>query len=109
MTDEAPHHKGGMIGATASSKQRRTAVGEPHIGAALVLPEPALRNGAGDPGAEILAAAASRQKRRVDALDVNPTVLRGLDAVRDFDKLARGDVGSAKGRSETNFIPTFDF
>ena len=85
MTDEAPHHKGGMIGATASSKQRRTAVGELHVGAALVPQEPALRNGPRDPGTEVAAAAASRQKRRVDPLDINPTALLGFDAVRDLD------------------------
>ena len=36
--------------------------------------------------------AAHRQKRRVDALDINPTVLHCLDAIRNLDQLACGDV-----------------
>jgi hypothetical protein len=35
-----------------------------------------------------LAAVASRQKRRVDALNINPTFLNRLDAVCDLDQLA---------------------
>jgi hypothetical protein len=56
-----------------------------------VLPQPSERNGAPDPGAEIFAAAARRQKRRVDALYVDATILHRLDAVGDFDQLARGE------------------
>ena len=48
-------------------------------------------------GAEVVAGTASRQKRRVDALDINPTVLHGFDAVRDLDDLARGGVGIGEG------------
>jgi len=44
-------------------KQRRTAVGELHVRAALVPPQPAERNSSFNPGAELIAAAASRQKR----------------------------------------------
>ena len=93
VTDEAPHHKGGgMIGATASSKQRRTAVCELHVGAALVPPGPALCDGARDSGAELVAAAASREKRIVDALDVDAAILYGLDAVGVLGELTRGEV-----------------
>src|SRR6516164_8391369 len=35
-----------------SSKQRRAIIGEPHIGAALVPPEPTLRDGPRDPGSD---------------------------------------------------------
>ena len=47
--------------------------------------------------AEIIAAAASRQERRVRPLDVNPAVLHGFDAVRDLDDLARGGIGIGEG------------
>jgi hypothetical protein len=69
-----------------------------------VLPQPTECNRAFDPGAEILAAAASRQKRRIDALDVNPIVLHGFDAVCDLDDLARGDIGIGEGTIGTNFF-----
>ena len=46
-------------GRAYSSKQRRTAIGEPHVGATLVPEEPAESNGALDPGTEILATATS--------------------------------------------------
>ena len=36
----------------ASGKQRRAIIGEPHIGAALVPPEPTLRDGPRDPGSD---------------------------------------------------------
>jgi hypothetical protein len=42
---------------------------------------------ASHPGAEILAAATSRQKRRVDALDVDAAILHRFDSVRDIDQL----------------------
>jgi hypothetical protein len=58
---------------------------------------PAQRDGALDPGPEVLAAAASRQKRRVHPLDVNPTVLHGFDAVLDLDELARGGIRIGEG------------
>ena len=51
-------------------------------------PEPALRDSPRDPGAEVIAAAASRQQRRVDALDVDAAVLHCLYAVGDLDQLA---------------------
>jgi hypothetical protein len=37
-------------------------------------------HGALDPAAEVLAVAASRQKRRVHPLDINPTILHGFHA-----------------------------
>jgi hypothetical protein len=75
------------------SKQRRTAISELQIRSTLVPPQPSQRNGALDPGSEILAAATDRQKRRVNALDVDAAILRRLDAVCDLDQLARGGVG----------------
>src|SRR5215472_6735280 len=80
-----------------SSKQGSTAVGELHIGAALVPPEPALRDGSGDPAAEVVAAATCRQKGRIYALHINPTVLHRFYAVRDFDQLACSYVGIGEG------------
>src|SRR5262249_4149194 len=82
---------------TLSGKKRRTSIGESHIGAALVPPEPTKRDGTRDTGAEIFTAGASRQKRRVDPLDVDATVLHCLDAARDFDQLACGDIGTGEG------------
>jgi hypothetical protein len=55
-------------------------------------PEPAKRDGPLDAGAEIVAGATGRQKRRVDVLDVDAAVLRRLDIVGDLDQLARGDI-----------------
>jgi hypothetical protein len=49
------------------------------------------RNGCAlDPDAEIVAAATSREKRRIDALDINPAALHRFDAIRYFDQLACG-------------------
>ena len=47
-----------------------------------------LYDGARDPGAEVIAAATSRQKRRVDQLDVDAAIHHRLDAVGDLDQLA---------------------
>jgi len=58
-----------------------------------VPPYPAERDGALDPGSELLAAAARREKRFVDALDIDAAILHGFDAVRDLDDLARGGIG----------------
>src|SRR6516225_8736781 len=60
-------------------------------------PQPAKRDGALDPGAEVVAAASYRKKRRIDALDINPTVLHGLNVVRDLDDLTRGGVRIGEG------------
>ena len=49
------------------------------------------------PGAEVIAAATGRQKRRVDPLDVDASVLRSLNIVRDLDQLARGNIGVGEG------------
>jgi len=62
-----------------------------------VPPQPAEGDGPVDPGAEVAAGATSREEGRVDALDVNPTVLHGLDIVGDLDQLARGDLGIGEG------------
>ena len=51
---------------------------------------PPQRNRAGDPGAELLAAVASHDKRLVDAFDEDAPVLDRFDAVRDLDDAARG-------------------
>ncbi len=48
-----------QAGGAYSIKQRRTAIGEPHIGATLVPEEPAESNGALDPGTEIIATTTS--------------------------------------------------
>ena len=37
------------------------------------------------------------RKRRIDALDINPTVLHGLNVVRDLDDLARGGIRFGEG------------
>jgi len=37
------------------------------------------------------------RKRRIDALDINPTVLHGLNVVRDLDDLARGGIRIGEG------------
>ena len=60
-------------------------------------PQPPQRDGALDPGAEVVAAAARREERGVDALDIDAAVLRRLDAVRDLDQLAGGDIGIGEG------------
>ena len=79
------------FGCDKATKQRRTGIGEPYIGAALVPPEPALRDGPRDPGAEVIATATRSEERRVDPLDVDAAILHRLDAVRDLDQLAGGD------------------
>jgi hypothetical protein len=33
----------------------------------------------------------------IDALDIKPIILHGLDAVRDLDDLARGGIGIGEG------------
>jgi len=78
-------------------KHLRAVVGEPHVSPALVAPNPTESNGALDSGAEVIGAAASRQKRLVDPLDVDASVLYGLDTVRDLDELARGDIRISEG------------
>jgi hypothetical protein len=69
-----------------------------------VPPEPALRDGTRDACTEIVAAATSREKGRVDALDVDAAVLHRLDAVGDLDQPARGDAGVVEGAFSRNFI-----
>jgi hypothetical protein len=63
-------------------------------------PQPALRDGPRDPGAEVVPAAAGGQKRHVDALDVDAAVLHRLDAVGDLDQLARQE--SSRPQSQGN-------
>jgi hypothetical protein len=79
------------------SKQRRPAVGELHVGAALVPPQPIQRDGARDPGAEPLTATASREKRLIDALDIDAAILHRFDGVGQLHQLARGGVGVGEG------------
>ena len=64
-----------------SGKQSGASVGELHVGAALVHPDPAECDSALGPGPEVVATASCCKKRRVDAFDINPTVLHGLVAV----------------------------
>ena len=80
-----------------SGKQRRPAVGELHVGAALVQPQPPQRDCMLDAGAEVLPSAACRQKRRVDLLDEDAAVLHSLNVVRYLDQLVRGLVGIGEG------------
>jgi hypothetical protein len=56
-------------------------------------PEPTERDRPLDPGAKLVASAASRQKRGIDALDVNPAILHCFNVVRDFDHFTRGGIG----------------
>ena len=75
---------------------RRTApagLGEAHERAALVQLEPALLDGALDPGAVQLGRSARSQKRQVDSLDEDAAILYRLDGARDVDELARSDIG----------------
>jgi hypothetical protein len=69
-----------------------------------VQPQPAERDGALDPGAEVFAAATGSKEWRVDALDVDAAILRGLDAVRDLDQLARGEIRVGEGLRSPNFM-----
>jgi len=62
------------------------------------VPQPSQRNRPLDPGAEVVTAAARHQKRRVDPLDKDTTVLHGFDAVADLDQVARGGVGIGEAR-----------
>jgi hypothetical protein len=89
----------------------RAPIGELHVGAAFVPPEPTERNRASDPGTKLITTAASRQKGLVDALNVDSPVLRGFDTVGDLDQLARGGIGVGEGASWMNclsFLARFD-
>jgi len=88
------------------SKQRRADLGEFQIGPALMQPAPAECDGALDPGAEVVATAAGREKRRVDSLDVNAAILRGFDAVRGLDKAC---ARRRRNRRGANYIPQIRF
>src|SRR5262245_18082034 len=48
---------------------------------------------------KVVAGPAHRGKRRIDALDINPTVLHSFDAIRNLDELARGGIGIGEGTS----------
>jgi hypothetical protein len=50
-----------------------------------------------DPGTKLVGTAASRQKRSIDPLDINPPFLHCLDTVGDFDEFARGGIRISKG------------
>jgi len=65
-------------------------------------PQPAKCNGALDPGAELLTAAASSQKRLIDALDVDAAVLHRLDGVGQLQQLLRGVVGVGEEVARTS-------
>jgi hypothetical protein len=71
-----------------------------------MLPEPSENNGALDPGAKVVARAASREKCGVDALDLDAAILHRLDAVRDLD-LACARRHRDRTRS-TDFMPSHD-
>ena len=60
-------------------------------------PQPTLRDGALDPGAEVVASAACHEERRVDPLDIDAAILHSLNIVRDLDQLARGEVRVGEG------------
>jgi hypothetical protein len=62
-----------------SRDQRCAAIGELHVGAALVQPQPTQRNGALNARAEVLASATGCEERRIDAFDVDAAILRRLD------------------------------
>jgi len=91
------------------SKQRRSTVGELHISAAVVPPNPTESDGALDSGAELIGAAASRQKRLVDALDVDahPSCTASTPLAISIS-LRAATSGSAKGWRSTNFTPLPD-
>src|ERR1700740_2438069 len=80
-----------------SRKQCRTAVSKFQIRPALMPPQPSERNGALDARAEVVAATACREERRVDALDIDAAVLRRLNTIRDLRQPARGDIGIGEG------------
>ena len=66
-------------------------------------PQPALRYGALDAGAVFGRRPACCEEGVIDQLDVQPAVLHRLGGIGDLDELARGGVGTRKGRSATNF------
>ena len=69
-------------------------------------PEPAESNGPLDPGAEVVGRSTSRQKRRVDALDVEATVLHGFDMKKDESTLhaAYNDAQGVTERFNKNML-----
>ena len=73
-------------------KHLRALLGEPHVSPAFVPPNPTECNGTLDPGAELLAAAASRQKWLIDPLDIDAAILHSFDVVRDLDEFARSGI-----------------
>jgi hypothetical protein len=75
-------------------EQRRTHVGELHVSAAPMQPEPALGDGALKTGLVFRRRALELIKERpVDLLDVDAAVLHRLEGVGPLQQLARGGVG----------------
>jgi hypothetical protein len=70
-----------------------------------VQPKPAAINRELEAGAILgRAAFVIEQERAVDKLNKDASVLHGLDGIGDLKKLARGGIGSAKGRDATNLF-----
>jgi hypothetical protein len=91
--------------ARSSCEQVRAGLGELHIGAALVEPQPAAFDRKLETslvlcwsGLEIM------QQRPVDQLDMDAAVLHGLDGVGDFHQLARGGFCIGEGAGWTSLI-----
>jgi hypothetical protein len=74
----------------ASCEQLRARLGELHVGPGLVLPQPALQDRIVEPGTILRWRAAFAQERFVDLLDVDATVLDGLDGTGDLQEAAGG-------------------
>src|SRR4051794_21653285 len=82
-------------------EQLCTGLGELHIGAGLVLPQPAFSNGVVQGGTVLSGRAAFlEQEGPVDLLDVDAAVMHSLGCVGDLQQLAGGDgrIGERSGR-----------
>src|SRR6201987_5811788 len=81
-----------------SRKHRRTSLGEPDVGPALVQPEPAVGDGEIEAGLVFRRCALELiQERPIDLLDIDPAVLDWLERVGELDQLARGGLGVGEG------------
>ena len=79
-------------------EQRRARLGEPHIGPALVQPQPAVGDGALKPGRVLGRCAVQfEQERPVDLLDIDAPVLHRLKGIGEFEQLAGGNLGIGEG------------
>src|SRR6266481_3611850 len=86
-----------MKRSTSSGEQLGTGLSELHIGPGFVHPQPAARDGELKTGAIFGRAAAMReQERPVDFLNVNASVLDGLNGAGDFQQLTGGLLGISK-------------